>query len=71
VASCDFDTEGAPCYRPVGHFGLHASQGHDAHCRDCGSCKCDTVGDCWVEDVGENEMVAVRLPRHTFEQDRV
>ena len=69
--TCGFDTEGMPCYREVGHYGLHASVGHDVHCQDCGTCKCSPNDDCWVEDVGENEMVLVRLPRHTWKRDVV
>lgn len=67
--TCDWPTEGQPCYRPLGHYGLHASVGHDRHCSNCGTCMCSPQDDCWVDDVGDNEMVAVRLPRHVWIPD--
>jgi hypothetical protein len=67
--SCDVDVHGSPCYLWTGHYGLHVAEGHDSYCKDCGGCICGPSDDCWVEDVGEDRMVAVRLPRHTFVRD--
>lgn len=67
---CDHNVEGAPCYLWSGHYGLHISEGHDAHCADCGTCMCSPGDACWVEEVGEDRMVAVQLPRHSFVKDR-